>query len=43
MVPVYAIGSFFSLLWRDAAIYFDTIRDWCVFMRVAVSVGGARA
>lgn len=29
MVPVYATGSWFSLKYRDAAIYFDTIRDWC--------------
>jgi hypothetical protein len=29
MVPVYAIGSWFSLKYRDAAIYFDTLRDWC--------------
>lgn len=29
MVPVYAIGSYLSLLWRHGAIYFDTIRDWC--------------
>jgi len=28
MVPVYAIGSWFSLKYRDAAIYFDTVRDW---------------
>ena len=37
MVPVYAIGSFFSLLWRDAAIYFDTIRDWCVCVLVVAA------
>jgi hypothetical protein len=30
MVPVYAIGSFCSLQWRHGAIYFDTLRDWCV-------------
>lgn len=28
MVPVYAIGSFCSLQWRDGAIYFVTLRDW---------------
>jgi hypothetical protein len=28
MVPIYAIGSYLSLLWRSGAIYFDTIRDW---------------
>ena len=28
MVPVYAVGSWFSLKYRDAAIYFDTLRDW---------------
>lgn len=28
MVPVYAVGSWFSLKYRGAAIYFDTVRDW---------------
>lgn len=28
MVPVYAVGSFASLKWREGAIYFDTLRDW---------------
>ena len=28
MVPVYALGSWFSLKYRDSAIYFDTVRDW---------------
>eukprot|EP00775_Hariotina_reticulata_P011616 gene11616-11760_t len=35
MVPVYAIGSFFSLRWPHGAIYFDTIRDcyeaWIIY------------
>jgi hypothetical protein len=28
MVPVYAICSWCSLRWREAAIYYDTLRDW---------------
>ena len=39
MVPVYATGSWFSLKYRDAAIYFDTIRDWCA----AAGAGGRGA
>ncbi|KAI8476882.1 MAG: organic solute transporter Ostalpha-domain-containing protein [Monoraphidium minutum] len=35
MVPVYAVGSWFSLKYRDAAIYFDTLRDcyeaWIIY------------
>ncbi|GBF91303.1 hypothetical protein Rsub_03623 [Raphidocelis subcapitata] len=35
MVPVYAVGSWFSLKYRAAAIYFDTIRDcyeaWIIY------------
>lgn len=30
MVPVYAVGSWFSLKYRASAIYFDTVRDWWV-------------
>lgn len=35
MVPVYAAGSWFSLRYRAAAIYFDTLRDWCGLRGVA--------
>ena len=28
MVPFYAVASFFSLVFADKSIYFDTVRDW---------------
>lgn len=28
MVPVYSVMSFFSLLFENASVYFDTVRDW---------------
>ncbi|KIZ05721.1 Transmembrane protein [Monoraphidium neglectum] len=35
MVPVYALGSWFSLRYRHSAIYFDTVRDcyeaWIIY------------
>jgi len=30
MVPVYAVSSFCSLIFPHGAIYFDTVRIWCV-------------
>lgn len=30
MVPVYAVSSFLSLIFPEDAIYFDTVRVWCV-------------
>lgn len=35
MVPIYAMLSFLSLVFRKASIYFDTIRDWCAPTRLA--------
>jgi hypothetical protein len=48
MVPSYAIASWCSLMYRDSAIYFDTIRDWCVRaapapLRAGRRSGGSRA
>ena len=46
IVPVYAVGSWFSLVFHDRALYFDTIRDiyeaWVIysFLNLILAYGG---
>lgn len=46
IVPVYAVGSFFSMVFHEDALYFDTIRDiyeaWVInsFLNLILAYGG---